>query len=1325
MWSAPRTRPGRWVALALACLTLAACGLAPSAAAQESPLVPGETYASSGEVRPPGFRLSAGDAVRLAERVPEVRRERSEGGGLDREIAIPGYTGDPHRWQVTYSRDDVGVVEVHVDGRSGEVLEVWTGARVDFLLARPRDHKLAGALNSAWIWIPLCVLFVAPFFDPRRPFRLLHLDLLVLLSFGVAQLLFNEGRLEVWVPAVYPVLGYLLVRLLLAGFRPRERTEPLIPFARESWLLVGLAALLIARIVLNVVDSSVMDVSYASVIGADRIVAGEELYTDNDVHGDTYGPLAYIAYIPFELIFPWREPGGSLAAAHAAAITFDLLIVLGLVLLGRGLRAGAEGRRLGLALGFAWAALPYSTYVLQCNTNDGLLAMLLVYAMVAVKSPAGRGAVLGLGAIAKFVPAALAPLFATGTGERRPLALIRFWVAFAAACLVAFVAFLPDGGVRELWNTTLGYQLGRRSPFSLWGLHPSLGWLQDLVKVGAIGLCVALAFVPRRRDARQVAALAAAALIALQLGSTYWFFFYVSWFAPLALVAMFAAYRDPAPAPGAPPKHGARRRFAGPPSPGRRGPAPAHEGMEREGQSVPTATLPRRTGTPSQLAVVALFSATLVVSAGLVFMVQPMFARFVLPALGGTPAVWNTAMLFFQTALLLAYVYAHWTTRRFGPRRQAALHLAVVAAALLILPIGVPDGWAPPETGSPVLWLLLVLVVAVGLPFFVVSSTAPLLQSWLADTDHPDGRDPYFLYRASNIGSVAGLLSYPLLVEPNLTLDDQSWLWSAGYGALVLLLTACALVLWRSGRAPASAAQAADDAPAEPISWSRRVRWIGLAAVPSSLMLGVSTTMTTNVAPVPLLWVLPLSLYLVSFILVFSRGEGAGPFHRLALWAAPPLIVVAAGVTTIGITDPLWIIVGINLVAFFAIAVALHGELACDRPAASQLTQFYAFVSIGGALGGSFNVLVAPNVFNSLTEYPIALALAAFLLPMWRGSWTDELSFRRHLLAPLLVGGLGFVAILLTEGDKWPHRIAFIAVGLACLLLVRNSLRFGLALALAMVAVWVPTLDDAKVIHQDRSFFGVHRVESKIDGIIHEFKHGEIVHGAQIGAVGITPITYYHPTGPVGQLFQALPDQSLRRHTGVVGLGVGSMACYGRPGDRYTFFEIDSAVVEIARDKRLFSFLRDCKGEVEIAMGDGRRSLERRPDGEFGVLALDAFSADAIPMHLITREAVELYLQKLRPTGVIAFHLSNRYLDLEPQVGRIARATGLTCYAQSDAHVSPKTLGKFPSQWAALARSPAHLGSITRDKRWQPCRVADSTEWRDDYQNLLAALRWG
>jgi hypothetical protein len=1290
-------------------LALLACA-APALAQEPTPSAPVQIVASGPDERPRGFSLTAGGAVEIAERVPEVRRELAD-GELERMVAIPAYTGDPYRWQVTYSRDGTGVVEVHVDGRTKRVLEVWTGPQVDFPLARPSKDKIGGSLNEAWLWIPLCLLFLAPFVDPRRPFRLLHLDLLVLLSFGVAQLLFNAGELKLWVPAVYPVLGYLLVRMLYAGFRPRERTERLVPFARDSWLAVGLLALVAGRIALNVADSTVVDVGYSSVIGADGLLKGV------DIAG--YGPLTFLAYVPFEWIFPWHGAWDAVPAAHAAAITFDLATLVGLVLLGRVLRPGREGLTLGLALAYAWAAFPYSTYLLQSNTNDGLVVMLLVFTLLAVASPGRQGLLLALGAAAKFFPAALAPLFAGGTGERRLSSILRFSAAFFGTGVLTVLLFLPDGGMRELWDDTVGYQLGRESPFSLWGLHPALQPLQTVLKVGTVALCAALAFVPRRRDVRQLAGLGAAALIALQLTANHWFFFYVSWFAPFALVAMFAAYRSPSLAAGVRIPQAARRlRDAGPDrrSHGSRTPRPVGGA---------TLTVERPPATSKQVAVVVLFSATLALSAGLVFMVQPMFARFVLPTLGGTPAVWNTAMLFFQTVLLLAYAYAHWTTRRFGARRQAALHLAVVAAALLLLPIGLPDGWGPPDTGSPVLWLLLVLVVAVGLPFFVVSSTAPLLQSWLADTEHPDGRDPYFLYRASNIGSLVGLLSYPVLVEPRLTLDAQSWMWSAGYGLLALLLTSCAVVLWRSRRlAPATAAADAEEPDAPPIAWRRRVRWIALAAVPSSLMLGATTAMTTNVAPVPLLWVLPLSLYLISFILVFSRGEGAGPFHKAALWAAPPLLVLVGGIVTIGIAEPLIVVIPINLAAFFAVALALHGELAADRPPAKQLTQFYLLVSLGGALGGSFNVLVAPNIFNSLTEYPIALVLAAFLLPMWRGSWSDDLSFVRHVVPPLAVGGLGLVALLLTEADRWPHRIAYIALGLACLLLARNSLRFGLALALAMVAVWVPTIDNVRVIYQDRTFFGVHKVESELMGIIHEFKHGDIVHGAQIGALGITPITYYHPTGPVGQLFEALPDQSLRKRTGVVGLGVGSMACYARPGDRFTFFEIDSGVVERARNNKLFSFLRDCKGTFEIAMGDGRRSLEKRADREFGVLALDAFSADSIPMHMITREAVELYLDKLEPNGVIAFHLSNNYLDLEPQVGRIASALGLSCYSQSDDHVDAKTLGKYPSHWAVLARRPADLGSVAREARWQRCRVAKSSEWRDDHQNLLSAVRW-
>lgn len=719
---------------------------------------------------------------------------------------------------------------------------------------------------------------------------------------------------------------------------------------------------------------------------------------------------------------------------------------------------------------------------------------------------------------------------------------------------------------------------------------------------------------------------------------------------------------------------------------------------------------------------IALYSATLAVSAGLVFMVQPMFARFVLPLLGGTPAVWTTAMLFFQTALLLAYVYAHWTTRRLGARRQAALHLVLVAVTMLMLPIGVPDGWTPPESGSPVPWLLGLLVVSVGLPFFVVSSTAPLLQSWLAATDHPDAGDPYFLYGASNAGSVLGLLAYPLLVEPGLTLDGQSWLWSAGFGLLGLLLFGCATMLLRSRERRVPTARAAA-AAAEPLGAARRLRWVALAFVPSSLMLAATTALTVNVAPVPLLWVLPLSLYLVSFIVVFARGRLPAIAHRGALLALPPLAIALAGVIVIVPARPLWLIAAIHLAAFLAVALVCHGELARDRPPTAHLTQFYVLMSLGGALGGAFNVIVAPLAFDSLTEYPIALVLACMLMPLRSGTWGDAVSFGRHLLPPLALG-VGLALALPAVTDTWlDYRVVYALAAVLCLAMVRHPLRFGLALAALMIGAWVPTIGNTEVLHQERSFFGVHRVEG--GDIVHELKHGTITHGAQIGGKGIDPTTYYHRSGPIGQLLDALPDRSVISRAGIVGLGTGSMACHSRPGYHWTFFEIDPAVVRIARDPKLFSFLRDCPGTFDVKLGDGRLSIDRRGNGEFGLIALDAFSSDAVPVHLLTREALELYRSKLSRNGVLAFHISNRYLDLEPVLGNVARATGLSCYAQRDTAVTERQLLKKRSHWVAMARSPRDLGRVPGDGRWHRCQLDPGARaWSDDYANVLRAVSW-
>ena len=550
---APVSRPSaRRRSLIGACLVIVALVALPAPAlAQQDALVPESVAPPSQTEPPPGFGISARQAQASAEAVGAVREARAEHPGLTPLVAIDTSADEP-RFEVMFatpgSESQYGSdirVDVIVNGLTGEVLRAWTGPQAATPLARGEEPSIGGALNRPYVWLPLAAIFLLAFFDPRRPLRLLHLDLLVLLGFGVSQLYFNQGRIEVAVPLVYPLLGYLLVRALLAGFCPRERTERLVPRLPVRWMAIGLVLLVAFRVGINLADSTVVDVGYASVVGADRVVHGEELYVDNDGHGDTYGPVNYLAYIPFEALWPWHGTWDSVPAAHAAAITFDLLTIVGLMLLGATLRPGRQGRQLGLALSFAWAAYPFSLLALQENTNDLMIAALLVLSLAALRSPPGRGALLGLAAAAKFAPLAIAPLLAGGTGERRGRSLLGFGLAFAAVCVVVTVPFVPDGGLRELYDTTIGYQLGRGSPFSLWALHPSLDWLQTLLKVAAVALAGALFFVPRERSPRQVVALAAAVMIAVQLPATHWFYFYLAWIAPLVLATAMSGYREP------------------------------------------------------------------------------------------------------------------------------------------------------------------------------------------------------------------------------------------------------------------------------------------------------------------------------------------------------------------------------------------------------------------------------------------------------------------------------------------------------------------------------------------------------------------------------------------------------------------------------------------------------------------------------------------------------------------------------------------------------------------------------------------------------------
>jgi hypothetical protein len=514
---------------ALAAVALAALALPGVAGAQEPEL-------PSSQTEPPaGFQRSATEVKRIAGRAEKLRAER----GLEPSA----YTRGAGRWQVSFFRDDKEVVQVYVDDRSGRIVEQWSGHQVAWRMARGYPGAFGRKLNAPYVWIPLCLFFLLPFLDFRRPLRLLHLDLLVLLGFGVSQVFFNRGEIGVSVALVYPVLLYLLARTLWAGFRPRERAGRLVPHLSLSWLAVLLVFLVAFRVGLNVVDSNVIDVGYAGVIGADRIVDGDELYGQGfsgDVEkGDTYGPVNYLLYVPFEQALTWGGAWDDLPAAHGAAIAFDLLAIGGLLLLGRSLRPGREGKMLGLALAYAWAAFPYTAFVLETNANDTLVALACIGALLgfAWRSGVTAGVGVGLGAAAKFAPLALAPLFA----RRSPVV---FGLTLGLVLALAVAPFVPDGGVREIYDRTIGYQAGRGSPFSVWGQVESLGWLHTAVKVAAAGLALLVAFVPRRAGERQVAALGAAVLIALQLAAIHWFYLYVVWFLPFVLVAVFGAYRE-------------------------------------------------------------------------------------------------------------------------------------------------------------------------------------------------------------------------------------------------------------------------------------------------------------------------------------------------------------------------------------------------------------------------------------------------------------------------------------------------------------------------------------------------------------------------------------------------------------------------------------------------------------------------------------------------------------------------------------------------------------------------------------------------------------
>ncbi len=725
------------------------------------------------------------------------------------------------------------------------------------------------------------------------------------------------------------------------------------------------------------------------------------------------------------------------------------------------------------------------------------------------------------------------------------------------------------------------------------------------------------------------------------------------------------------------------------------------------------------------LPLLPLFALTLFLSALLLFLVQPLVGKIVLPYLGGTPAVWNTCMVFFQALLLVGYSYAHYVPRWLRPRTQLLLHAtllvtALVPLALLRFDVGAlaRDGLPPPREANPIPWLLLVLLLTAGLPFFVASTSAPLLQRWFAGTTHTAAKDPYFLYAASNLGSLLALVAYPSLLEPNLGLVQQAATWILAYSVLILLILLCGTSALRVGPAHLPAAHSSTEA--EPPSLLRCCRWVALAFVPSSLLLGVTTHMTTDLAAIPLLWILPLVAYLLSFVLVFSSvGRW---IHAPAVLLLPLVILIVAREDNMAHRLVLkeHRLIFIHLRAFFIAAIVCHGELARTRPSARYLTTFYLLLSLGGVLGGIFNTLIAPAVLDRIAEYPLMLVLALVLMP--RLGW----NVRQHGLRRLdtffavvlagcgVLGGVFFWAQRYrTQEDVAPYV---------------EQLPEPVRPLAELLTSWLR--EETHIIHRERNFYGTFTVSAY--GNYYLFNHGTTTHGIQDHLHPSEPLTYFHRWGAIGQLFESVQAKSAGRplRVAVLGVGTGTLAAYLQPGWELTLFEIDPAVVRIARDRQFFTFLSDAEDrgvKIQVVLGDGRLQLQEAPDATYDLLFMDAFTSDAVPVHLLTREAMQIYLRKLAPGGLLIVNIANRYLTLNPALGNLADDLGLEGRHQrgdgDDAVV------KFPSSWVVLARSEADFGDLLSKKDdengWEPLqRDPKVGVWTDDYSNLLRVFQW-
>jgi hypothetical protein len=661
----------------------------------------------------------------------------------------------------------------------------------------------------------------------------------------------------------------------------------------------------------------------------------------------------------------------------------------------------------------------------------------------------------------------------------------------------------------------------------------------------------------------------------------------------------------------------------------------------------------------------SLYGATIFLSAFLLFLIQPVFAKLILPWYGGSSAVWTTCLVFFQTALLGGYLYAHLLTRRAGARMQPWVHCALLAAALLLLPVMPGERWKPTGSGDPAWQILAMLTTVLGLPYFLLSATNPLLQKWLAR----DGSQPYRLFALSNVGALLALAAYPLWIEPSITTRAQDVSWSIGFAAFALL---CGVAAFLSK--PALDVRIETQTAVE--ERHGKLPWLLLSAVGSMMLVSTTNQLTQNVAAVPFLWILPLAVYLLSFIICFEspRWYQRGIFLRLLAIALGSL---AYALYDVQVSVAIVVAIPLFTIGLFIVCMFCHGELSRLMPGTSQLTTYYLMIALGGALGAILAGLVAPHVFTGIHEFPVSLLLVA-ALALWV-NWREGMTVRLLWLT---------VAIAMT--------VALIAEV--------HSYRKG-------------------AVVMTRSFYGSLRVVESVEGgaETRTLFHGIVKHGAQYldAAKRSEPTMYFGPESGAGLVLRFCCEGP--KNVGIIGLGAGTLAAYGQPGDMFQFYEINPQVIELA--KSYFTFLSDSKAAVSIVTGDARLSLERDSGPLYDAFLADAFSGDAIPVHLLTTEAFDLYVRHLKPSGILAVHVSNQYLDLKPVVAQLASAHGLTARfvhtPKDDAHLYAQ------ADWILMTRDP---GFFARPEIARAAKTIEPRQglrlWTDDYNNLLQVLRF-